>query len=174
MIESGVSEQEQEQAEQEQREQAARDAWGAAWAAFYAFVIALLTILGRAVQALFTLLRFALPVFAAALQVVGAVLLFGSVTVAYGGDLPALLLALAFVSIVPVVLVMLARDALDIWGILVASGALSWLAALGIARSPPTLLGALPGLGLLACIFWLTFGAKSPDAQTQGVDNGRE
>ena len=133
----------------------------AAVKALLALLLALAILVTRASQAVFTLARLALPVGAAALQAVGAVMLFGSVVVAYGGDFPALLLALASVVVVPVALVLLARGVLDIWGILFASGALSLVVYLVIGRVPPTLLGALPGVGLSACIFYLTFGCRS-------------
>lgn len=132
--------------------------------ALLALILALLILVVRALQSLFILIRLALPIVTVALQLFGAVMLFGSVAIAYGDDLPALLLALAAVVVIPVVLILRARGVLDIWGILVASGALSLLAHLVIARSPPTLLGVLPGLGLSACVFWLTFGVRS-DAQ---------
>jgi hypothetical protein len=138
-----------------------QDAVEAAGRALVALVLALAILVTRALQAAFTLIRLALPVLAAALQVFGAVMLFNSMARAYGGDLSAMLLALASVVVLPVALVLRARENIDIWGILVASGALSLLAHLVIARSPPTLLGVLPGLGLSACIFYLTFGDKS-------------
>lgn len=122
-------------------QESAAEAWNAAAKAFYAFVLVLVTLLGQALQALFVLARPALMVGTVILALYGSVQLFTAAHTAFGGDAPAMLIAALSVIVVPAGLIALAEN-YGIWAILTASGTLSWLGALAIARSPPIILAA--------------------------------
>jgi hypothetical protein len=125
--------------------------------ALVALLLALLTLLVRGLSVAFTLTRIALPVAAVALLALGAVRLFPAVYTVYGGDMPAALLALVSVVVIPVSLQLLAPGQ-NIWGIAIASGAIMLAATLGLQRAPPLVTGLVPATGLAACICYFAFG----------------
>lgn len=115
-------------------------------------------VLARALQAVFVLMRPTLLFASAAAAGLGAYLLFPTVANAYGGDVFALVLALALVAIVPAALILLALDQVGLWPTLWASAGLMFLAHFVISRAPPMVLALLPVLALSACILYFAFG----------------
>lgn len=153
--------------------QALGSALEAMFKALLALLLAILTLLARAVQAILTLARFALPLAATATAGAGAVLLFPTVSTAYGNDLPAALLALVAITATPATLLLLARETgkeLTLWGILVSSGVLMLLARLALERSPPMVQALVPPLGLAASIFYMAFKTQPNHTQDQNQE----
>ena len=135
---------------------------GAALAAmFHALVLLLMfavTVLARALQAVFVLARPALLFGSACAAGFGACRLFPTVMECYGGDVFAAMLALALTAIVPASLIMLAQEQVGLWPVLWASAGLMMLAHFVISRAPPVVLALLPVLALSACILYFAFG----------------
>lgn len=118
-------------------------------------VLAALILLSRGLQAAFVLARPGLQLGSAALAGYGGFALFRSVLEHYGGDPPALLLALLSVVIVPAFLISSRAEGFGIWAVLLLSGALMMLAHYVIERAPPLLLAAVPAFCLIACVMYL-------------------
>jgi hypothetical protein len=138
------------------------EAMGAALAAMlHALVLLLMyavTLAARALEAAFTLARPALLFGSACAAGYGAFVMFGTVTAAYGGDVFAIVLALAMVAIVPASMIMLAIERAGLWPCLWASAGLMFLAHLVISRAPPFVLSGLPVLALAGCVLYFGFG----------------
>lgn len=144
---------EPEQDDQNDRlQESASEAWNAAAKAFYAFVLALVILIGRALQALFVLARPAVLVCTVVAAGYTSVTLFQTILVRYGGGLPAVLLALAAVTLLPATLVIIAED-YGIWAIALATAGLEFLARLGLERAPPIVLALIPVLALASVVF---------------------
>lgn len=146
-----------------------KEAIEAATKALLALILVLAILLARTLQALFTLARPALLVGCVILAGYGAVTLFPVVLAKYGGDAPAVLLALVSVVIVPVGLLVLAGD-YGAWAVLAASGALMVLAREAIARSPPAVLVGYPLVALSGCVVYFAF--VEPKAQNEREESG--
>jgi hypothetical protein len=154
------------------------EAMGAALAAMlHALVLLLMyavTLAARALEAAFTLARPALLFGSACAAGYGAFVMFGTVTAAYGGDVFAIVLALALTACVPASLIMLAHDKAGLWPVLWASAGLSFLAHLAISRAPPLVLAGLPVLALAACVFYFAFGQDFHLDLEEGQENEHE
>jgi hypothetical protein len=151
---------------------------GAALAAmFHALVLLLMfavMLAARALQAVFTLARPALLFGSACATGFGAVKLFPIVAERYGGDLFAIVLALAMTSTIPASLIMLALETVGLWPVLWASAGLMIAAAFAISRAPPVVLALLPVLALAACIFHFAFGQDFHLDLEEGQENEHE
>lgn len=117
-----------------------------------------LTLLARALQAVFTLARPALLFGSACAAGFGAVKLFPTLLACYGGDFFAFVLALAMTAAIPASLIMLALETVGLWPVLWASAGLMLLAHFVINRAPPIVVALLPVLVLSACVLYFAFG----------------
>ena len=149
----------------------AAEVMGAAIAAMLQALVLLLmfaiTVLARALQALFILARPALLFGSAAAAGIGAVKMFSTVATCYGGDLFAVMLALALTAIVPTSLILLAQDTAGLWPVLWAAAGLMMLAHFVISRAPPLMLASLPTLALSACVLYFAFDHNSEKEEKQ-------
>lgn len=125
----------------------------AALKALLALLLFALTIVFRALQAAFVLARPALYLVCAAAAGYTSILLFVAVLAHYGDDVPASLLALSAIVIVPASLTVLAQAGYGVLAVLALTSALEWLASLAIERSPPVVLALSPAIALVALIF---------------------
>lgn len=128
--------------------------------ALAALMLVLVIVMARALQAVFILARFAVYPACAAVEVYGAVVLFRAVSVRYGGDFAAVLLALALVVLVPASMLLLRGD-LPLWPVLLGAGALSLGASWLIDHSPAVVLAFVPVVALSACILSFTFSSPN-------------
>lgn len=126
-----------------------------------------LTLLARALQAVFILARPALLAGSVSLALYGAVLLFKSLVTRYGSGLDAVVLSLALVATVPTSLLLLSSGKVEVWPVLLASGVLALLARIGVDRAPKMVLGFIPCVGLTACVLYFAFGQKGNDSEQE-------
>jgi hypothetical protein len=150
------------------RVDAAGAAMAAAGEALLALLLALVTLIGRVLQAAFILARFALYPICAGAAVIGGGLMFNTTQARYGGDVFAVILALALTVIVPATLLVLAHDTLPIWPLLLASGLISLLAHILIIRAPPLVLAPVPAIILSACVLHFTLNETPNQNSAEG------
>ena len=147
------------------------EALGAALAAMLHALLLLvlfaLTLLARALQALFILARPALLAGSAALACYGAVELFQSLVARYGGNLDSVVLSLALVATVPTALLLLSGGKAGVWPVLLASGVLALMARICVDRAPVMVLGFIPCAGLVACVLYFAFGQEGNDNEQE-------
>ena len=123
----------------------------AAGKALVALVLVLAILVARTFQAIFFLARPAALLGCVVAAGYASVTLFGTVLVRYGGDLPAVFLALSAVVLVPAALLVLAGD-YGVWAVMLAVAILDFMAHLGIERAPPMVLSLLPILALMGTV----------------------
>lgn len=134
-------------------QESAGEAWNDAAKALYSFILVLIILVGRAIQALFVLARPAILIGTVISAGYTSITLFGTILACYGGDLSAVILALTSVIIVPVALIIMAGN-YGIWAICLATAGLEFLAHLGLQRAPPIVLALIPVLALSGTIFY--------------------
>jgi hypothetical protein len=127
----------------------------AAGRALAALVIAMLTLVFRALQALFTLARPALLVGCVVALGYGAATLYPVLFAVYGGDIPAALVAALAVIVVPAALLVLAAG-YDVFAVALASGGVMVLAREAAIRSPPVILAMAIPVSIGACFLHFT------------------
>jgi hypothetical protein len=142
----------------------------AAMLALLALLLVVLTVVFRALQAALVLARPALYLATSAAASYASIVLFLSVLAHYGNDVPASVLALSLVVIVPASLAVLAQAGYGILAVLALTAALELLASLAIERAPPVVIAALPAIGLAAVTMW-HLKQPNPDEQ-QGQAKG--
>jgi hypothetical protein len=120
-------------------------------------VVYLFTILSDALRALATLARPAALLACAALACYGSVRLYLSLSIVYGDDPFAQVLAIAMTAIIPTAMFTIAEQPAAVFPILLASGCLSWLLSSLLLIVPQPVTGLLPGVALTGCILYLTF-----------------
>jgi len=118
-----------------------------------------LLVLLQAIRAVCILAVPALKLACVAATGYGAVTLYSAIYAAYGGDLAAVVLALAVVVTLPAFLVVLQPD--KTWGAFLLSGVLSWGAAWLIGRASVVARAFLPVLMLAGCVLYFAFGEKA-------------
>lgn len=148
--------------------------------ALAALILVLLTLLARALQAVFILARPAALVGCVAAAGYTSVTLFVTVLARYGGDWPAVILALAAVIIAPSAMLVLAGDYAaerragpGAWAIMLAVAGVEFLARAGIARAPPVVLALLPVLALTGTMMYFLRDQAEHLAERES-QNGRE
>ena len=117
------------------------------------------TLLARMLQAIFIAGPVLLKVAAAGLAVWTMIDLFQPLSNALGGDVPAIGLTLATILIVPASLLLL--NPRNLWGMLLATGAVLLAVKYALPYVPPILAGAIPAAGLCASILQLWIGARA-------------
>ena len=142
--------------------------------AIIAFLLVALTLIARALQAVFMLAQPALLFGSACALGFGVYKFFPTMLAHYGGDFFAVLLALALTTIVPASLIMLAADTAGLWPVLWASAGLLMLAHFVIDRAPPLVLALLPVLALAGCILHFAFGDIGQPIQTEIKESTNE
>ncbi len=154
-------------------------------AALLALLLMLLTLLVRAMQVIFILARPAALAGTVAASGWASVMLFMTVLVRYGNDLPAAMLALTAVVITPAALIVInpvgiAKSAgyadgdkadAGAWAVMLAVAVIDFLVHLGIERAPPVVVAALPAIGLAAVTFWHLRAASPPRGQPNEGEN---
>jgi len=164
---------------EDERADALNAAISAAMAALMALLIISLTLFFRALQALFILARPTMLAGTVAALGYTSVNLFGTILVHYGGDMPAVILALAFVILTPASLLVLAGD-YGIWAVCLASAGLEFLAHLGIERAPPIILALIPVMALADTTFYsLAHMEDVPECESEpkekeGIDESKK
>lgn len=154
----------EEQSQQERLNEAAGRALEGMGKALAALLLVAVIIIARALQAVFILARFAVYPACAAVEVYGAIVLFRVVSVRYGGDFAAILLALALTILVPASMLILKGD-LPVWPVLLGAGLLSLGAAWLVERAHPLVLALVPVVALSACILSFAFQNGGKDGQ---------
>jgi hypothetical protein len=146
----------------------------AAMKALLAMILVLATIMARALQAVFTLARPAAMLGTIVALGYTSCVLFITVLAQYGGDLPAMFLALTSVIIAPTALLVMAGN-YGTWGIALGSAALEFLAHLGIERAPPVVLALTPVVVLSATtLYFLARGSRDVPESTEGVEHEQQ
>ena len=143
----------------------------AAFLALLALLLVLGTLLARALQAIFILARPGVLMGCVALAGYTTLTLFSTVLAQYGGDLPAALLALATVTIVPAALLMTAQDS-GAWAIMLGVAITEFLARLGLEHAPPPVLALLPVMALSGTVLYFLRGGDNhlPDDNSGAYD----
>lgn len=132
------------------RTEALGEAWRAAMKALYALIVMLMTLVLRAMQAVFVLARPALLVGCVVAPFYGAASLYPTLFRLYGADIPAALVAALAVVTIPAALLILA-DRYDVFAIALASGAVMIGAKEAAIRSPPVILAMVWPVVIGAC-----------------------
>jgi hypothetical protein len=145
----------------------------AAITALLALLLAALTLLARALQAIFTLARPGLLAGSVAAAGYSSVTLFASVLALYGDDLQAGLLALSAVVLAPATLLILAGD-YGAWAICLAVAGVEILARLLLEHAPPAALALLPVAALAGCVVYFLMGGGEDTAKDEHPEIEKE
>lgn len=149
---------------EDRRAEALNEAWRAAMKALWALIVVLMTLLLRAMQAVFVLARPAALVGCVVALFYGAASLYPTLFTAYGADVPAALVAALAVIVIPAALLILA-DGYDVFAIALASGAVMIGAKEAAIRSPPIVLALVIPV-VIGAVF-LHFERKEAKDETQ-------